>query len=108
MRCNEVAGKHRGDLTFVVQCDVQQEARPRAQSDVPHFLPDGIPTSHAKGGIGIADVLCAVIANNGVEPCHTWHNAFGAAAEAGKKVWLDKPCDDSHVCLDKMAVEKRR
>ena len=108
VRRDQVAGKDAGDLTRFIERDVEEEARPDAQGDVAHFLPDRISFGDAKRGLRIADVALAVVAHHGVKIGDTGHDAFRSAAEAGEEMRFNKTGDNPHVGVGKMFVDQGR
>ena len=82
-----------------VEADVEEKGRPHAQGHVAQFLPQRIALRDAEGGVGIGDVLAAVIAHDAAQPAATRDDPFDAAAEAGEEMRLDEAGDDAHVRL---------
>ena len=108
VRRDEVARKNPGDLPLPVQRDIQQEARPDAQRDVAHLLPDRIPLGDAKCAAPVSDVLCAMIAHHGLQRRDAGHDALRPDAESREEMRLDEAGDDPHVGLGEMPVDQRR
>jgi hypothetical protein len=104
----EVAGESSRNLSLFVERDIEQEAGPGAEGDVPEFFPEWIAVGDAEGGAGIADVGCAMIAHDGFEAGATGHDSFGSAAEPGEEVGFDKTRDDAEVGFDHVPVEQGR
>src|SRR5260221_2003116 len=103
VRLEQVPGKDTGDLPCLIQRNVQQETRTYPQRDLTHLLPDRVAGGDAEDGLRMADVRGAVVAHHRLQPGDARHDVFGAAAESGEEMRLDKAGRDTDIRLSKVA-----
>ncbi len=107
MSFDQVARKNAGDLTLLVEADIQKKTWANPERDVPDFLPDRIADCDTEGGAGIADITRVVVAHHRFETGAAGHDSLRPTAEAGKEMRFDKACNDPDIRFRERLIDQR-
>jgi hypothetical protein len=92
---DEVAGKGTGNLSLLIERDIEKKARAGTEGDVAKFFPQRVAVGDAECGAGIADMGRAMIAHDGFKTGTTRHDALGPATESGEEMGFDEAGDNA-------------